>query len=76
MIWLAVAPLGEVLLSRMPTTLRVGTHYAGAWIGYVLTAFAFAVRELRPGRVRTASFACIALCIVEFADCRSAASGT
>jgi hypothetical protein len=65
MMWLAVAPLAEVLLSRMPTTYVVGTHYAGAWIGYVLIAFAFAVRELRPNRQRAALFACIALCIVE-----------
>ncbi len=65
MMWLAVAPLAEVLLSRMPTTYVVGSHYAGAWIGYVLTAFAFAVRELQPGRQRRALFACTALCIVE-----------
>ncbi|MGA7286331.1 MAG: DUF2079 domain-containing protein [Candidatus Cybelea sp.] len=65
MMWLAVAPLAEVLLSRMPTTYVVGTHYAGAWIGYVLIAFAFGVRELRPGRQRAALFACTALCIVE-----------
>ena len=46
MMWLAVAPLAEVLSSRMPTTFTMGTHYAGAWIGYVLIAFAFALREL------------------------------
>ena len=33
---LAAAPLAEVLFSRMPTTYTLGTHYAGAWIGYVL----------------------------------------
>lgn len=67
MIWLAVAPLGEVLLSRMPTTFTLGTHYAGAWIGYVLTAFAFAVRDLKTRRIRTVLVACIALCALEFA---------
>ena len=46
MMWLAVAPLAEVLLSRMPTTFTMGTHYAGAWIGYVLVAFAGGVRGL------------------------------
>jgi uncharacterized membrane protein len=65
--WLAVAPLGEILLSRMPTTFTLGTHYAGAWIGYVLAAFAFALRRLDPGRVRFAAVACIALCLLEFA---------
>jgi uncharacterized membrane protein len=65
--WLAVAPLGEVLLSRMPTTFTLGTHYAGAWVGYVLVAFAVALRRLEPGRIRLASAACVALCLVEFA---------
>lgn len=67
MISLAVAPLGEVLLSRMPTTFTLGTHYAGAWIGYVLVAFAFAVRDLAAGRARVALLACVSLCILEFA---------
>ena len=67
MMWLAVAPLAEVLLSRMPTTFTLGTHYAGAWIGYVVAAFGFAARELEPRRARTALFACIALCVLEFA---------
>ena len=66
-IWLAVAPLGEVLLSRMPTTFTLGTHYAGAWLGYVLTAFAFGLRELEPRRARTAVLVCIGLCMLEFA---------
>jgi uncharacterized membrane protein len=64
---LAVAPLAEVLLSRMPTTFTMGTHYAGAWVGYVLVAFAFAVRGLAPARARAALIACIVLGIVEFA---------
>jgi uncharacterized membrane protein len=63
---LAVAPLGEVLLSRMPTTFTMGTHYAGAWIGYVLVAFAFGLRRIRRERVAAVLGACIALCVVEF----------
>jgi uncharacterized membrane protein len=67
MMWLAVAPLGEVLLSRMPTTFTLGTHYAGAWIGYVLGAFAGAARALAPRRARSVLLGCAALCVVEFA---------
>ncbi len=44
--WLAVLPLAEVLISRMPTTFTMGTHYAGAWAGYVLIAFAFGIAAL------------------------------
>jgi uncharacterized membrane protein len=65
--WLSAAPLAEVLLSRMPTTFTLGTHYAGTWIGYLLTAFGCAVRDLAPRPARTALFVCIALCAVEFA---------
>ncbi len=67
MFWLALAPLAEVLLSRMSTTFTLGTHYAGAWIGYVLAAFAFGLRSLEPGRIRVASAACAVLCLIEFA---------
>ena len=67
LIWLAAAPLAEVLLSRMPTTFTVGTHYAGAWIGYVLAPFAAAAGNLGASRRRVALFACLALCIVELA---------
>ena len=49
MIWLAAAPLAEVLFSRMPTTYTMGTHYTGAWLGYVLVAFAFGLRVWRSG---------------------------
>jgi uncharacterized membrane protein len=62
---LAIAPLSEVLLSRMSTTYTMGTHYAGAWIGYVLVAFAFAVRKMPPARARIALIACAALCVLE-----------
>ena len=65
-ILLAVAPLGEVLLSRMSTTFTMGTHYAGAWIGYVLFAFAIALRRISRERLRIVLGACIALCVVEF----------
>ncbi|HTA37811.1 MAG TPA: DUF2079 domain-containing protein [Candidatus Acidoferrales bacterium] len=65
MMWLAAAPLAEVLLSRMPTTYTLGTHYAGAWLGYVLVAFAFALRDLDARRARTAAFWCMGLCVVE-----------
>jgi uncharacterized membrane protein len=66
MMWLALAPLGEVLLSRMSTTFTLGSHYAGAWLGYVFVAFAFALRRIEPGKlqVRLCGW-CIALCIVE-----------
>jgi uncharacterized membrane protein len=64
--WLAVAPLAEVLLSRMPTAFTLGTHYAGAWIGYVLGAFAFATRELGE-RARVLLAICLAVCALEFA---------
>lgn len=67
MMWLAAAPLAEVLFSRMPTTYTIGSHYAGAWIGYVLVAFAFAVRRMDARKARAALLWCIALCVVELA---------
>jgi uncharacterized membrane protein len=67
MLLLAVAPLAEVLLSRMPTTFTLGTHYAGAWIGYVVAAFAFGVRKLPARRARVWLLACLALCVLELA---------
>ena len=63
--WLAAAPLAEVLLSRMSTTYTMGSHYAGAWIGYVLAAFAFAVRRLPESTARRLLPWCVALCAVE-----------
>ena len=66
MLWLAAAPLAEVLLSRMPTTYTLGTHYAGAWIGYVLVAFAFAFRRLSEGQRTLALRVAIAASILEF----------
>jgi uncharacterized membrane protein len=67
MMWLAAAPLAEVLLSRMSTTYTLGSHYAGAWIGYVLVAFAFALRSLPEARAVRAAWACVALAAVELA---------
>ncbi len=65
LLWLAAAPLAEVLLSRMPTTYTLGTHYAGAWIGFVLVAFAFALRALdERKRIVTLRIA-LALCVLE-----------
>jgi uncharacterized membrane protein len=66
-IWLALPPLTEVLLSRMSTTFTLGTHYAGAWLGYVLVAFAFAVRKLPERRAMRWLWACVALCVLELA---------
>jgi uncharacterized membrane protein len=65
MMWLAAAPLAEVLLSRMPTTYTLGTHYTGAWAGYVLVAFAFAVRRLEPGKAKKMLYWCVGLCVLE-----------
>jgi uncharacterized membrane protein len=65
--WIALPPFAEVLLSRMSTTFTLGTHYAGAWIGYVLLAFAFAVRRLSPANARRAVWACATLCVIELA---------
>ncbi|MBV8067155.1 MAG: DUF2079 domain-containing protein [Candidatus Eremiobacteraeota bacterium] len=65
--WVAIAPLSEVLLSRMPTTFTIGTHYAGAWLGYLLTAFAFGLRTLTSERARAALAACLAFCLLELA---------
>lgn len=64
-IWLAAAPLAEVLVSRMSATFTLGTHYAGAWIGYLLAAFAVALGRLPPATARTALFGSLALCVVE-----------
>jgi uncharacterized membrane protein len=66
--WLALPPLAEVLLSHMSTTFTLGTHYAGAWLGYVLVAFAFAARKLPSTAVtKRWLWACVALCVLELA---------
>jgi uncharacterized membrane protein len=67
MMWLAAAPLAEVLLSRMSTTYTLGSHYAGAWIGYALVAFAFTVRREAPPRANRLLVYCLAVCALELA---------
>lgn len=64
-ILLAILPLAEVLASRMPTTFTMGSHYAGTWIGWVLAAFAFAVRKLPEQKARRALVWCASLCALE-----------
>lgn len=69
-IWIAVLPLAEVLLSRMSTTYTMGSHYAGAWAGYVFYGFAAALRPIfarDPRRAHTLLYWCIGLCVAEFA---------
>jgi len=66
---LLATPLAEVLFSRMSTTYTLGSHYAGVWAGYALFAFGLAVAAVasqRPNASRVL-YACLALCIVEFA---------
>lgn len=66
----AIAPLGEVLASRMSTTYTMGSHYAGAWAGWVFYAFAVGVAAIwrqSPGRAYRTLYWCIALCVLEFA---------
>lgn len=65
-ILLAVPPLLEVLASRMSTTFTLGTHYAGAWMGYVLVAFAAGIADLNArGRARGALYVALAFCVLE-----------
>ena len=69
-IWLALPPFAEILASRMSTTYTMGSHYAGAWIGYVLFAFALGIVAIARSDVRRAQRAlcwCIGLCVLEFA---------
>jgi uncharacterized membrane protein len=62
---LAAVPLLEVLASRMSTTYTLGTHYAGAWIGYVLAAFAAGIVALAARqRARPALLWAIGLCVL------------
>jgi uncharacterized membrane protein len=68
----AIAPLGEVLASRMSTTYTMGSHYAGAWAGWVLYAFAVAIGA----GARRALYWCIALCVLEFAVANPLHPGT
>lgn len=63
-------PLAEVLASRMSTTYTMGSHYAGAWAGWVLYAFALGVARISardPHRAHRVLYWCIGLCVAEFA---------
>lgn len=69
-ILLAIPPFIEVLSSSMPTTYTMGSHYAGAWIGYTFFAFAIGIVAIARNNLHRAHrllYWCIALCIVEFA---------
>ncbi len=66
----AAAPLAEVLFSRMPTTYTMGSHYAGAWAGWVFYAFALGLANVwarDPHRAHRALYWCVGLCVAEFA---------
>lgn len=66
---LAILPLLEVLSSVMPTTFTMGSHYAGAWIGYVFFAFALGIASIARSNTRRAHvllYWCIGLCALEF----------
>jgi uncharacterized membrane protein len=60
----AIPPLAEVLVSRMSTTFTPGTHYSGAWLGYVMVAFAFAARKIETRRLTTFLRVAAALSVV------------
>lgn len=67
---LAILPLVEVLASTMSTTFTMGSHYAGAWIGYVFFAFALGIVAIARSNQRRAHIAlywCTGLCVLEFA---------
>lgn len=63
-------PVAEVLASRMPTTYTMGSHYAGAWAGWVFYAFALGIAKIwvrDPHRAHRVLYWCIGLCVAEFA---------
>jgi hypothetical protein len=67
---LVVLPLAEVLLSRMPTTYTMGSHYAGAWAGWVFYAFAAGIAAIwarDAHRAHRILYWCVGLCVAEFA---------
>lgn len=67
---LAILPFMEVLASSMSTTFTMGSHYAGAWAGYVFFAFALGIATLARLDARRAQrllYWCIGLCVLEFA---------
>lgn len=65
-----VPPFIEVLASSMSTTYTMGSHYAGAWMGYAFFAFALGIGTIARSNIHRAHrllYWCLALCIVEFA---------
>lgn len=65
----ALPPFAEVLLSKMATTYTMGSHYAGAWAGWLLYAFALGIGRLWQRSPRAAYrvlYWCLALCVAEF----------
>jgi uncharacterized membrane protein len=67
---IALLPLAEVLMSRMSTTYTIGSHYAGAWAGWVLYAFTVgiaAIWQSSPRRAYRVLYWCAGLCVAEFA---------
>lgn len=51
---LALPGFAECLLSHSSATYTMGTHYAGAWVGWVLVAFAFGIARVYRGRPKRA----------------------
>lgn len=63
-------PIAEVVASRMSTTYTMGSHYAGAWAGWVFYAFALGIAKIwarDPHRAHRVLYWCIGLCVAEFA---------
>ena len=70
LVWLAVLPFAEVLLSRAPVTYTMGQHYAAVWIPYVLTAFTLGAGILwvrNDKLARKMLWGCLAIALVIFA---------
>lgn len=65
--WFALPPLLEVLLSRMSTTYTLGSHYAGAWMGYLFVAFALGARKAPESASRRGLYVALACCAIELA---------
>lgn len=68
-LWLAVPPFAEVLLSRAPVTYTMGQHYAAVWIPYVLVAYALGACSLYRDSPRIAPrpvAAAFVLCVLNF----------
>ncbi|HEY0798026.1 MAG TPA: DUF2079 domain-containing protein, partial [Candidatus Baltobacteraceae bacterium] len=67
---LGLPAIAEVLLSRNSLVWTMGTHYAGAWIGYLLIAAVFgtaALCRLSPAWAQRLVIAAAILCIADLA---------